>query len=408
MSARTWLLCAVSVVLWTWPAHAADDVTMFDAWRTGDTATGNWGGARTWLDDHGVHVDVVYAVEGFSNATRLVHGDDANTLLGHLDAALTLNSDKLGLWHGAQLYALVQNGVGRGINDVTGSSSAISNLEAEPYTQLSELFVEQQIKEGVLRFRIGKQDANRDFGTPRFGGNFINNGFGMLPTVPLPSYPTTGLGAFGALQLASFVDVKAGLYERNPAVENLGLTTAFAPDAGYTAIVASDVTHTWGDTRDGGTTSVGVWAQAGDVDSVGLAVPKVFHDNAGLFVQDDERLYAEPSTSATSAAGITFIVRAAFAEPDRNNTSRYVGGSLAWHGLLGRDDDTVGLGSGWFNVTEPLSGHARPGSEFFVEGFYKLRLTSFFSVQPDVEFYHHPGGDGPDALLCGLRVKVKL
>jgi carbohydrate-selective porin OprB len=163
-------------------------------WLDGDHLTGDWGGARSALADRGVTIDLFYASEAFT-----ARGD--SSVLGHLDAAITLDTHKLGLWDGGTLYALGQNNHGdSGITSAVGSAQPVTNLEAEPYTQLTELFFEQTAADDRLRIRIGKQDANRDFGTPRFGGNFINNNFGMYPTTPLPSYPTTGLGAIVAAQ----------------------------------------------------------------------------------------------------------------------------------------------------------------------------------------------------------------
>jgi carbohydrate-selective porin OprB len=66
------------------------------------------------------------------------------------------------------------------------------------------------------------------------------------------------------------------------------------------------------------------------------------------------------------------------------------------------------VGFGYFTVSEQLGGTPGRGSEVFVEVFYKWRLTHFISLQPDVQYYRHPGGDGPDALLAGVRLKLKL
>ena len=59
-------------------------------------------------------------------------------MLGHIDAALTLDTEKLGLWPGGHFYFLGQNNHGTGINELVGSATSISNYEARPYTQLTE------------------------------------------------------------------------------------------------------------------------------------------------------------------------------------------------------------------------------------------------------------------------------
>jgi porin len=371
------------------------------SWIAGDHLTGDWGGARSALADHGVTIDVLYASDVFT-----ARGE--GSVLGHVDAALTLDSHKLGGWDGGTLYLLGQNNHGSGINDHVGSAQPVTNLEATPYTQLTELFYEQAVLDGRLRIRIGKQDANRDFGTPRFGGNFINNNFGMFPNSPLPTYPTTGLGTVVIAQPLPWLTGKLGIYEGSPQVGGLGLTTAFEAGGGYTLASSVAVTHRFGPGgRDGGTTSLGAWRQSDDVSEVGVPDPQMFDSNAGWFVQNDERIYLHPEDPA-DPRGLTVILRYSWARPDRSAIPHYIGGSAAWHGIGPRDNDTAGIGAGYFTIAEQLGGRPGTGDERFVEAFYKLRLTSFISLQPDVQWYRHPGGDGADSLLAGLRVKLKL
>ena len=108
---------------------AAPEAPEQTAWVDGDHLTGEWGGARTALADRGVTIDVVYASDMFT-----ARGETA--ALGHVDAAVTLDSHKLGLWDGGTLYVLGQNNHGSGINAHVGSAVGVSNLEAAPYTQL--------------------------------------------------------------------------------------------------------------------------------------------------------------------------------------------------------------------------------------------------------------------------------
>jgi porin len=382
-------------------AGAEPDAPAEHGWADGDHLTGEWGGARSALADRGVLFDIIYASDVFT-----AHGHAA--VLGHVDAALTLDSHKLGLWDGGTLYVLGQNNHGSGINPHVGSAQGVSNLETEPYTQLTELFLEQTAFDERIRIRIGKQDANRDFGTPRFGGNFINNNFGMFPNTALPSYPTTGLGAVVAVAPLAWLVAKLAIYEGSPTVGGLGLTTAFRAGAGYTVAGGAAATHHFGPgDRDGGTTSLGVWRLSDDVAKVGVAAPRTFDDNAGFFVQHDERIYLHPEDAA-DPRGLTVIARFSWARPDRSAFGRYAGGSAAWHGIGPRTNDTAGIGGGYYTIAEPLGGSPGPGSEWFLEAFYKLRLTNFVSLQPDVQWFRHPGGDGRDALVAGVRCKLKL
>ena len=379
------------------------------SWWEGEHLTSDWGGVRSLLAQHGFTVDLAYALEVFTNAASMGPGA-ATSLAGHVDLSLTLDVEKLGLWKGGRFYVLGQNGHGTGINTFVGSTTAISNIEASPYIQLAEFFFEQSFFEDKIRLRLGKQDANREFGTPRFGGNFINNNFGMFPSAPLPSYPTTGLGAALITQPLPWLTLKAIFFEGSPRVGSLGFDSALAPNAGWLAVGGAAVTHRYGEGgRNGGTTSAGVFGQSGTFTEVDSALPSLrdFSSNVGAFFQNDERIYAHPE-DPNDPSGLTFIARVGWSQPDRNKIPLYLGASAAWHGLGPRADDTVGLGFGWFSVAERASGAPGRGSELFVELFYKFRLSHFLSLQPDLQYYQHPGGDQRDAVLAGLRLKVKL
>lgn len=361
----------------------------FSEWLDGDTATGDWGGVREELAEHGLTIDLSYAGEGFVVFT---HG--RGVLLGHADLAVGLDTEKLGLWPGGTFYVLAQNGVGTGLNSVIGSVTEISNLEARQFSQFAEFFFEQALFDGMVKLRLGKQDSNRDFGTPRYGGNFLNNNFGMFPNADLPSYPTTGLGAALIVEPTQWLALKAGIYEGDPQVGSLGFDSAFAKDAGFVFAVGAAVKHTFGpDKRHGGTTSAAFWRHSST--------------NLGIMVQHDQRIYSHPSDSK-DGRGLNVILRFGWARPELAEIPLYLGASVAWHGLWARDNDTVGVGFGYLSVAQPLGGSPGPRGEVFVEAFYKMRLTHFFSLQPDVQLYLNPGGDGPPAFALGLRSKLKL
>ena len=123
-------------------------------WSHGLHLTGEWGGARLWLDEHGVTFDIVYAAETFANAAAQEAGQNA-TFTGHLDVAVTLETQDLGLWPGGKFYVLGQTNHGQGINELVGSTSEISNIEGKPYIQLGEFFFEQTLFKEMITLRLG-------------------------------------------------------------------------------------------------------------------------------------------------------------------------------------------------------------------------------------------------------------
>jgi carbohydrate-selective porin OprB len=46
------------------------------------------------------------------------------------------------------------------------------------------------------------------------------------------------------------------------------------------------------------------------------------------------------------------------------------------------------------------------GNETVVETFYKLQATKRVFVQPDIQWFNRPSGNGRNVLLGGLRVGI--
>ena len=103
---------------------------------------------------------------------------------------------------------------------------------------------------------------------------------------------------------------------------------------------------------------------------------------------------------------MALFVQAGWGEADHSELSRYLGGGLVASGLLAaRPDDVVGLGVAHATIGEP--GRAEPGCdrETVVELFYRLPVSGWMQLQPDVQWVHRPGGRvGDSAWVAGLRV----
>ena len=360
----------------------------------GDQLTGDWGGNRTALEDHGITLSVVYTSEVFVNFLGRAHGP---TLLGHIDAAISLDTEKLGLWRGGRLFVLGQNNHGRGINEIVGSANTISNAEDIEFTQLSEFFFEQGWLDNRVFIRIGKQDASRDFALSPYGSDFINNNFGMFPTSPLPNYAANGLGAVLIVQPSSWLITRAAIFEGSPEIGSLGFDTAFKKDAGFTLIAGAAIVHALAAAQ--GTTSFSFWRQARS------DFPENY--NWGFFVQHDERIFFDPN-DPEGDGGLVAQARFSWTMPDRNLVTIYASGAVTWKGIASRDADSVGVGFGYLGISEPLLGSAVAGSELHFELFYKMRVAPFLGLQPTVQFIRSPGGDGPDAFIAGLRFELVL
>jgi porin len=350
---------------------AAPPVARADDWPLGDYATGRWGGFRTEAEDRGLALAINYTAEAF------VRDAEKAAYRGNLDMLLQLDTEKAHLWPGGTVLVYGQDGHGSGVSDGAGFLMPVSNYEAPEFTQLSELWLYQELPYG-FSMRLGKQDANRDFAAPRFGGNFANSSFGVLPTSPLPSYPAPALGAAAFVAPTSWFDVRGGIYEGEPALESFG-NHAFDGDATMFAIGAGNL-HV----GQGGLDTIvqaGGWHLTGDDRSGGFAIADVLlpEDLATRHrtVQAFGRANWEPNAAAPDA-------------------QLYLGGGLTAHGFLGTQN-TLGIGAGFVKVTNDSQG--------FVELLFKWRPVKWFTVEPDLQLYFL-GGDAH--VITGLRCRLKL
>jgi carbohydrate-selective porin OprB len=351
------------------PSHAvADD------WLHGDDATGTWGGLRGELEDKGVHVDLDYVAETFTRDLKAI------AYRGSVDFTFEFDTEKAGLWKGGEMLAFAQQAHGDGVSDDIGLAMPASNYEALAFTQLSELWLYQELPHG-LALRLGKQDGNRDFAAPRFGGNFLNSSYGVLPNTPLPSYPAPAMGAALFLSASDTVGFRAGVYEGSPEAGSFA-GNAFDRGSGTFVIAAAhyeegtDQAH---DTR----------AQIGGWHHTAL-------DRSGLFGVADHMFRFAPG-SAEDRRSVQVFLRGSW-DPDAHGTDPdlHFGVGLTAHGFAGANN-TVGLGAGFVSIAEDEQG--------FLELFFKWRPVPWFTVQPDAQI-HFVGDDAH--VLIGLRCKVKL
>jgi porin len=361
-----------SLVVVALVAFVAPSAARADGWLDAAHASGDWGGVRTWLADHGLDLELDYTAELFS----LPDHDDA-AYRGDVDLIATFATEKLGLWSCGSLFVYGQHAHGRGVSDDFLPIMPVSNLEAPAFTQLSELWLDQCLGAHV-RLRLGKQDANRDFAGPRFGGNFINSSYGVAPPVPMPSFPAPGLGAVVRADVASWLGARAGVYEGAPTIHSFG---EHALDDGAFAVGALVFEHElFG--QPAGNHQLGVWTHTGQ-------------HRSGIFGVLDLQLRAHPDDRGDSRS-VQLFVRGGWSEKIVGQVYLYAGGGLTVHGYLGHDN-TLGLGAGHARVDDT--------DETFVELFFKWRPAPWLTFEPDAQLYSTAAGE---EFALGLRGKLKL
>jgi len=372
-------------------------------------ATGDWGGVRPWLDEHGIIFELTYTGEVFSNLHGGLNSDDATEYRGNVDLTVSLDTQALGLWPGGAFFFYLQNGHGRGITEeYVGDFQVISNLDAHDFTQISEYWIGQSLFGDRVWIKLGKQDANADFCALYYGVDFVHSSFGVIPTVPMPTFPDPALGAAAFVTLAERLTLGAGVYDGASDRGRFGFDTAFDGDGGGFGLVELTLhTSLIDDTWYAGAYRIGVWYHSGDVEEItGDSEPESFSHNHGIYLAFDQLLFAEPA-EPEGTQGLAAFAQFGWAPGDRNELGHYLGGGLIYTGAIpNRDQDVLGVGVAHVRFSDRVRRLDGRTHETAVELFYKVWLTPWLILQPDLQFIANPGGNGKDAVAAGLRFAV--
>jgi porin len=371
-------------------------------WWSWERATGDWGGARPWLHEHGLIPAIDYTVQLFSN----VHGgrERGTRVLGNLDVSLTADGERLGLWRGATAYAAFQYQVGDGVTAQVGSAQPIGSLAAGDYATLNAWYVQQELLDGRASVQVGRSDASQDFMDSPLTGFYLNGGISPANNVPMPQYPQNAFGAVVHLDPWPQLDLAAGAWGARFSERG------FRADGLFDGDVFAIGELTWSHAPWGlaGRFHAGAWLSTQDTPEVtDRPQPRSFERNWGLYALLEQLLLRRASGSAEDA-GLHAWFQVSWAPPDRNANPLWVGGGLVLdRPLPGRDADSLG-----FAVTsaglELVDGRRKSRAEVTLEWFYDLELNAFLSLTPDVQLVLDPGGGGRDALVLGFQWEVQF
>lgn len=352
---------------------------------------------REWFESRGVTSSFTYRGELFTNMRGGMDSRRGAEYLGSADTTLTLDLGKMKIARG-QMVVSAQSLHGRSINDrKVGAVQAVSNLDNAGFSKLVEVYYGDSFFGDRLKFKIGRQYVDADFNAIDNGGGFINSSYGLIPTVPMPTYPHPDFGGSVFASPAKWVSVGVGVFKGealDPMVDggktiDKGVFTI--TEAQFKPLRATSAMH--------GTYRVGFWNQN---DGAYLtATPTSVVRNYGVFATGDH--WFRPATSAGENVGPGVFFQLGWSPGDRNEITRYYGGGLAWPGLIPvRSRDSIGVG-----VTRAkLSGIST--SETVTEFFYKLQIVKQLYIQPDIQYVHKPSGAGNNALLGGLRLGIEF
>ncbi len=369
--------------------------------------SGDWGGGRSWLEEHGVVPELTLTLEGFTRTSGGTGSRQPRAALGAFDATLDLDTQALGAWPGGALDLHFEAIEGKGVSDDhIGALQAVSNREGEPHASLVEYWYRQDFWGGKLALKVGRMDGNVDFAASDYAGGLLNSSFGVFPTLSLPDM---ALGAAVFVHPFEWLAVRAAVSDGDPEVEKpFGGTHVFEGVGGRLSVGELELRTL---TRMPSVVRLGGWYHTADVaelpTSAGQTELTSFGANYGVYAMADQAL--TPVRGEETQAG--FFGQVGYSPEDRNEAKLYLGGGLVYRGLIPtRDADAFTLGVAHVELGQSpraLEGRTR---ETVLEASYEFRATKFLAVQPDFQWVHRPGGGATpgNATLAGVRITTTL
>ncbi len=416
-----------------------------ERWIDGDYFFGDWGGGRTRLADAGITFDSYYVM----NPAGVASGGKSNgkgfTYVDNFYLGVSFDLEKLLGWRGLTLAVSGINRSGGSLTEAyVGSRYDTQQVHGGQNIFFYNLTLEQRFWDDKAKIKIGRFGASDDFNTSPIYGLYMNNGIdgnirNVLFDTQFSAYPFATWAARLRLDPTPEVNMQLGVFQTwddifdrshhgldwsirgNDGVmmlAQLGWTPEFfkrevpaesdGQSDGKKAVAAPVMKGLPGHYWVGG--SYSPWkgySQFGKTEKTS--------GSYGFYAHADQMVYQE---APGSEEGLTLFVASGYYPQDNISVIPWQLNVGAFYtGLIpGRDKDKTiaGLiygrfGDDYADVTDP-TGKNRPTRETVFEFGYRVQLSKFAYIQPDVQFVSRPNGTGQidDAVVVGAQVGISF
>ncbi len=391
------------------PPPAADPPT---AWTDLDRLTGDWGGARTALEERGLTIGAEYTAEFTSVLSGGVNTRGSFRDLLTIDATLDTEA-AFGLPGGTAFIQYLTVDADDGGSTDAGDIQLFSNLENDrSIDAIYELWYEQSLANGRLRLKLGKFDANSDFHAIDYAGSFAHSSAGFSPTiVGFPSYPNSATGLAIALRPTESIEFSYGFFDGASGPDAIRTGTS-GPATFFSDDRSDDYFHIFEASLD--------WAGEETLGRGRLTLGATYH--TGRF----DRFEGGTETGALSVYAIVeqSILRRDEGEPGGLHAFAQVGladdsvseigahlaaGLVAEGPIAQRPTDSAGVYVSYADLSD-ATGAGFPDDEVAIDLYYRAQLTGFAFIQPQIQYIVSPSGNPSveNAVVAGLRIGVSF
>ena len=432
---RSWIL----LLLLAWMPAGISQASADDLWRR-EYFTGDWGGARTWLIEHGVGVNAAFTGDSFTNFSGgLRRGtaflDDFDLLLG-LDLERLAGCNETSFF----LYGLGTQGTNPSERYV-GDAQGVSNIAAYSTWKVYEAWVERNFRERGISLLVGLYDLNTEFDALESAGLFLNSSQGIGPEFAQsglngPSiFPTTTLGLRAKWAPGSRFYLESvvlnGLAGNPSHPDGTHIVLTGKPGILSTTEFAylRQPSQSLGPGRQKrsriarfpvpghvGKIAVGGWFYTARFNAIYAETTPgsqpLIGGNHGLYMAAEQTVYG---SKASRGRCLTLFARAGVANSRINRFGSFTGGGLVFQGLLPRrslDESGVALAGAHngaeYREAQAASGVKVEGSEWNIELTYLARLSPWLAVKFDLQHVINPNTNPAlkNATAFGLRLQI--
>ncbi|EIP97458.1 carbohydrate-selective porin [Opitutaceae bacterium TAV1] len=383
-------------------------------------------GPRIWLEEQGITPWLTVTGEAWNIPT----GGNQHGNLWNVFFDFGFEVD-LGAFGGPATARIVVQGHARESRDSrgeladTGSANPASGNFAGDGWRMFNVFYQQSFKDGIYDLKIGQIAADDDFMGSEYSGLFMNSSFGAMPSIVGPSPAFKG-GAYAAYPVASpgiwfnwtpneSYSWQTGIYLGGPGDDehgNHGFDWKSLSSSGILVFtegaVNFDIAGKPSTFRLGGSLHTKNFEDFKSLNNGGEGTESTVYN---VYVVHDRALaMADAETVKLGAfwrAGVT-------PQQDVATVFIYADAGINWFApFASRPDDVAGAALSWTKLGRDYAAaeDAQNKNEFTIELTYRAQITSYWSVQGDIQYVINPAfadDRDRDALVLGLRTELSF
>lgn len=377
-----------------------------------DAPTAKWG-PRLALEENGVRPWVSFTGEGWTRMDGM-NGGNANLWLMLVDFGFEVDLGKFGGPETGMIVAQARwSETSRDGALGTGSYNNASSYFADEQLRVFNLYYTQSWNNNEFAVKIGQIAADDDFMKSAYSSLFLNSSFGAMPgvfggrnafgttTISYASYPVASPGVWVNWNINEKFSWQNAIYLGGPGPDdrgNHGFDWKSITDTGV--LIMTEGAMKFDMAGKPSTLKLGAMLHtedfqdfdSGNTDSCIYSVYLV-HDFAITMNQDKVGLggFWRLSVSPQEDTATAFV---------------YADAGINWYApFASRPNDVAGAAISWTKLGGAFKDFeaAAHENEFTLELTYKAQITSYWSVQGDIQYVVNPAYSNDDAWVAGFR-----